>query len=70
MKHFLYLVLTFFSTYCLAQKFILVNSNMKRPVTYANTITVLDSCKGYFPIDKFIICHLKNNQPSCRSLIY
>jgi hypothetical protein len=52
MKHFLYLALTLFSTYCSAQKFILVDRNMKLPVTYVNTITVLDRYKGYFPIDK------------------
>jgi len=52
MKHFLYAVLILFSTYCSAQKYVLVDKNINLPVIYANTITVLDSYKGYFPIDK------------------
>ncbi len=52
MKHFLYAVLILFSTYCSAQKFVLVDKNMSLPVINANTITVLDDYRGYFPIDK------------------
>ena len=30
----------------------LVDKNIHLPVIYANTITVLDNYKGYFPVDK------------------
>ncbi|MEP6595949.1 MAG: hypothetical protein ABJA71_08370 [Ginsengibacter sp.] len=52
MKHFLLIVFIFISTVCFAQKYALVDKQMSLPVTYANTITVQDNYKGYFPIEK------------------
>ena len=52
MKHFLLIVFILISTVCSAQKYALVDKQMNLPVTYANTITVQDNYKGYFPIEK------------------
>lgn len=42
-------------TYCSAQKYALADKMMSLPVIYANTVTVHDKLKGYFPIDKATI---------------
>ena len=52
MKHFLYVVFVLFSSYCSAQKYVLVDKKMSLPVAYTNAVTVEDNFKGYFPIDK------------------
>ncbi|MEO6454984.1 MAG: hypothetical protein ABIN97_12960 [Ginsengibacter sp.] len=52
MKHFLFGAFILFSTYCSAQKYVLVDKNMSLPVTYTDAITMQDGFKGYFPVEK------------------
>lgn len=52
MKHFLLIVFILLSTICFAQKYALVDKQMSLPVIYANSLTVQDHYKGYFPIEK------------------
>ena len=52
MKHFLLIVFILISTFCSAQKYALVDKQLSLPVIYANTITIQDNYKGYFPIEK------------------
>jgi hypothetical protein len=52
MKHFLLIFFVIVSTVCSAQKYALVDKQLSLPVIYANTITVQDNYKGYFPVEK------------------
>jgi hypothetical protein len=52
MKHFLYAIFLLVSLNSSGQKYVLVDKKMRLPVTYVNTISILDSYNGYFPIDK------------------
>jgi len=52
MKSIFYVMLVLCSTFCSAQKYILVDKKMSLPVTYANTLSVQDNYHGYFPIEK------------------
>jgi hypothetical protein len=52
MKHFLLIFFTLLSTVCFAQKYALIDKQMSLPIIYANTLTVQDHYKGYFPIEK------------------
>lgn len=52
MKHFLYSTFILIGTFCSAQKYVLVDKKMRLPVSYANTLSVQDNYKGYFPVDK------------------
>ena len=52
MKHFLLIVLTFLNTWSFGQKYALIDKQMSLPVIYANTLTVQDHYKGYFPVEK------------------
>jgi hypothetical protein len=52
MKHFLLIVFILINTVCTAQKYALVDKQLSLPVIYANTITIQDNYKGYFPIEK------------------
>ncbi|MEO6327937.1 MAG: hypothetical protein ABIO55_03355 [Ginsengibacter sp.] len=52
MKHFFYVAFLFFSTYCSAQKYVLIDKNMILPVTYTNAVTAQDNFKGYLPVTK------------------
>jgi len=52
MRHFLLIVFILMSTVCSAQKYALLDKQLSLPVIYANTITIQDSYKGYFPVEK------------------
>ena len=52
MKHFLSIGFILLSTVCFAQKYALVDKQMRLPVIYANSLTVQDHYKGYFPVEK------------------
>jgi hypothetical protein len=52
MKHFLLSTFILASTVCSAQKYALVDKQMSLPVVYVDVISVQDSYKGYFPVEK------------------
>jgi hypothetical protein len=52
MKHFLWVIFILLSATCTAQKYVLVDKQMNLPVIYANNVTVQNTYKGYFPVEK------------------
>ena len=52
MKYFLLIFFVLINTVCSAQKYALVDKQLSLPVIYANTMTVQDNYKGYFPVEK------------------
>lgn len=52
MKQILTLLLILICTVCTAQKYALIDKKMSMPVMYANTLSVQDSYKGYFIVEK------------------
>ena len=52
MKYFLLIFFILINTICSAQKYALVDKQLSLPVIYANTVTIQDNYKGYFPVEK------------------
>ena len=52
MKHFLPAILLLISGVCYSQKYALLDKNMAQPVTYSNTVTLENSYKNIFPVEK------------------
>ncbi len=52
MKSSLFFLFILISSLCSAQKYALIDKKMTLPVTFTNIVTVQDSYKGYFVIEK------------------
>lgn len=52
MKYFFLITLIFGSINIKAQKYVLLDTHIYLPVSYANTITTADKIKGLFPVEK------------------
>jgi hypothetical protein len=51
MKLILFFAFSLFSFCCLSQKYVLLDTKMSMPVTYADDITVEQNYKGIFPVE-------------------
>jgi hypothetical protein len=52
MKHFLLALLLLASAFTYSQKYVLIDKRMSRPLTYTNTVTLENSYKNLFAVEK------------------